>query len=68
MSNDAVVDKGKAQKVKSGTVVLVCKKGCRNEFQERMYGAGKRVHNRMGKSVPGNAQARCTSCENVREA
>lgn len=48
------------------TIILHCT--CRNEWQDRRYGKGRRVHNTTPKSTKRPEGARCTSCETWREA
>ena len=49
-----------------GTVILPC--SCRHEFQDKEYGPGKRLHNRMSKDGKSSKKARCTVCGTVHEA
>lgn len=48
----------KSQNKKDGTVIVSC--GCRSDYQDGVYGVGKRVANRT-KKTPGNI-ARCSVC------
>lgn len=45
--------KNSSKKILAGTKILSC--DCKNEYQDKRYGKGKRVHNR------GN-EWRCTVC------
>lgn len=64
--SDTNAQEKKAKSVRFGCVVVRCKNpNCHSEFQDKRYGAGVRVHNRIGKaSVP---SARCTVCLTVKE-
>lgn len=46
-----------------GTKILRCT--CANDFQDKTYGKGKRVHNRMQDEPSGRPQYRCTACKKV---
>ncbi len=54
--------KVKAPSVIQGTAILDCT--CKNEFQDKMYGKGKRVHNVLAKKS--TFDYRCTACENCK--
>lgn len=42
-------------------VILTCK--CKNAFQDKLYGSGKRVHNSGPKAGPNKTEGyRCTVC------
>lgn len=43
----------------SGTKVLPCT--CEHQFQDKTYGKGNRVHNKL-QSTPGNEKFRCNVC------
>ena len=47
------------------TIVLPC--SCGHEFQDKEYGFGNRLHNRMFKDRRSSAKARCTVCGKVHE-
>lgn len=47
-------------------MILPCT--CRNEYQDRLYGAGRRVHNETKTPPAMPRQYRCTVCENTRGA
>ena len=49
----------------AGTVIKECT--CPNEYQDKRYGKGKRVHNNSSaKGVTG--RARCATCGNVKDS
>lgn len=47
-----------------GTVIARCSKGCVHKFQDREYGTGRRLHNRV-KGDPSQPKGRCTVCGTV---
>lgn len=56
----AKADKDKSPKT-GGTRIISCT--CRSEFQDRTYGAGRRVHNLGPRTAGSNTRmARCTVC------
>jgi len=40
---------------------------CNHEFQDRRYGALRRVHNRMKKAMNGPMRFKCTVCGRIEE-
>ena len=39
---------------------------CKHEYQDKKYGKGKRVFNKMDKQIgPGNHYYKCTVCERI---
>lgn len=47
-----------------GALVLSC--SCVSDYQDRRYGAGRRVHNQTTKTPPSPPPYRCTVCGQVR--
>jgi hypothetical protein len=59
-------EKKQTTTVKSGTAVIRC--DCRHPYQDRVYGAGRRLGN-FTKSMKGERrQARCTVCSKLQDA
>ena len=46
------------------TVILVCR--CNNDFQDKRYGRGHRVHNIGGGTKTSGKKATCTVCGSVK--
>jgi hypothetical protein len=38
---------------------------CKNEFQDKLYGSGKRVFNRCGGGHGGSTEYRCATCKDT---
>ena len=41
-----------------------CSKQCKSEFQDKLYGKGRRVFNQAKSGIPGVTKLRCTVCKN----
>lgn len=49
------------------TIIVPC--SCKHQYQDRLYGAGNRVHNDPGHNGAGNknGKSRCTVCEQTKK-